>query len=79
MAITLVSVVVAVLVGGIEALGLVQGRFNLSGPFWDGIASLNDNFGTIGYLIVGIFIAAWIISAVVYRANGYDRLELEVR
>ncbi len=31
--ITAVSVVVAILVGGIEALGLVQERWNLSGPF----------------------------------------------
>ena len=76
MTITLVSVVVAVVVGGIEALGLIQDKLNLSGLFWDGIGSLNDNFGTIGYLIIGIFIAAWIISAAIYRAKGYDRLEV---
>ena len=33
--ITLVSVVVAVGVGGIEALGLVADRLGLTGPFWD--------------------------------------------
>jgi high-affinity nickel-transport protein len=77
MTITFVSVLVAVVVGGIEALGLIQGQFDLKGAFWDGIGALNDNFGTIGYLIVGIFIASWIISAVIYRARGYDRLELE--
>ncbi len=74
--ITLISVIVAVVVGGIEALGLIQDKLNLSGLFWDGIGALNDNFGTIGYLIIGIFIAAWIISAVIYRVKGYDRLEV---
>ena len=43
--ITLVSVVVAIVVGGIEGLGLVQGELNLSGPFWDQIGALNNNFG----------------------------------
>ncbi len=74
MTITLVSVVVALVVGGIEALGLVQGQLDLKGPFWDAIGALNDNFGAIGYLIIGIFIASWIISAIIYRAKGYDRL-----
>jgi high-affinity nickel-transport protein len=77
MTITFVSVVVALLVGGIEALGLIQDQLNLKGAFWDGIGALNDNFGTIGYLIIGVFIASWIISAIIYRARGYDRLEVE--
>lgn len=72
--ITAVSVLVAVLVGGIEALGLIGDQLSLAGPFWDFIGSLNDNFGTIGYLIIGIFAVSWIVSAVIYRLKGYDRL-----
>ena len=49
----------------------------LSGPFWDGVGALNDSFGLLGYLIVGLFILAWIVSAAVYRLKGYDRLEAE--
>lgn len=75
--ITLVSVLVAVLIGGIEALGLIASQLELSGLFWDGIAVLNDSFGALGYLIVGIFIASWIVSAIVYRVKGYDGLESE--
>jgi nickel/cobalt transporter (NiCoT) family protein len=29
----------------------------------------------LGYLIVGIFIVAWLISYLVYRINGYDKIE----
>src|SRR5258708_14853434 len=58
--ITLVSVVVAFLIGGIEALGLLGGRLNLSGWFWDAIAALNDNFNSLGFIIIGVFIVAWI-------------------
>ena len=76
MTITLVSVLVAVLVGGIEALGLVGGQFRLNGRFWDGIGALNGNFGSIGYLIIAVFVLSWIASAVIYRTRGYDRLEV---
>jgi high-affinity nickel-transport protein len=76
MTITFVSVVVAVIVGGVEALGLVADRLGLQGGLWDAVASLNDNFGTLGYLIIGIFAVSWIVSILLYRLNGYDRIEL---
>lgn len=76
--ITFVSVLVALVVGGIEVLGLARKHLELKGPFWDAVGALNVNFGMIGYLIIGIFIASWIISAVIYRLRGYDRLEIEV-
>jgi high-affinity nickel-transport protein len=78
MTITFVSVLVALLVGGIEVFGLVQDRFDLKGSFWDGIVALDDNFGMIGYLIIGIFVASWIISTVIYRARGFDRSESDM-
>lgn len=75
--ITLVSVLVAVVVGGVEALGLAADQLALQGPFWDAIGALNDHFGIIGYLIIGIFAGAWAVSAAIYRWRGYDRLEPE--
>ncbi len=76
--ITAVSVVVAVIVGGLETLNLIGGQLGLTdgGGFWGAIGSLNDNFGVLGYVIVGVFIAAWAISYVVYRVNGYDEIEV---
>ncbi len=75
MTITFVSVLVALLVGGIEALGLIGARWNFHGWFWDAVARLNGNFGTLGYLIIGVFVASWMISVAVYRLKGYDRFE----
>ena len=74
--ITFVSVVVALLVGGIEALGLVADQLGLSGFFWDGIGSLNDNFNSLGFLIIGVFIAAWVGSIIIYRYKGVDYFEV---
>jgi nickel/cobalt transporter (NiCoT) family protein len=73
--ITFVSVLVAVLVGGIEALGLIADRLNLEGPFWDFINSLNDHFGSLGYVIIAIFVVSWLVSIAVYRFGQFDRLE----
>jgi high-affinity nickel-transport protein len=73
--ITFVSVVVAVIVGGVEALGVLADKFGFRGGLWDAVSSLNDNFGALGYLIIGIFAASWIVSVLLYRLNGYDRLE----
>jgi high-affinity nickel-transport protein len=72
--ITLVSVVVAVLIGGIETLGLLASRFDLKGGFWNVIGSLNDNFNNLGFVIIGVFVFAWVASFVVYRLRGYDDL-----
>jgi high-affinity nickel-transport protein len=70
--ITFVSVLVALLIGGIEALGLVAEQFRLQGPFWRLIDALNDNFGSLGYLIIAIFVASWLVSIAVYRFRRFD-------
>ncbi|TPJ57244.1 HoxN/HupN/NixA family nickel/cobalt transporter [Mesorhizobium sp. B2-7-1] len=79
MTITLVSVIVAVLIGGIEALGLISDKLGLTGGFWDGVGTLNDNFNNLGFAIIGVFIAAWAISYVVYKAKGLDDIEIAAR
>ena len=76
MTITFVSVLVALLIGGIEALSIIGDQLELKGGFWDFIGELSDNFGTIGYLIIGIFIASWIGSTIVYKLNKYDDIEV---
>ena len=75
MTITLVSVAVALLVGGVEALGLVADRLKLEGGFWNGIGALNDDFGVLGLVIVGLFAVAWAVSVAVYRYKRYDEAE----
>ncbi len=59
MAITTLSVAVALLVGGIEAAGLVSDRFALAGGLWD----------SLGYAVIGIFAASWVASVVVTRVR----------
>jgi nickel/cobalt transporter (NiCoT) family protein len=75
--ITAVSVLVALLIGSIEALGLVGEQFGLEGRFWEWMRTLNGNFGSLGYMIIGIFIASWFVSLIIYRVKGYDRIAVE--
>jgi high-affinity nickel-transport protein len=76
MTITCVSAIVALAVGGIEALGLLAGQFHLKGRFWMVIARLNDSFGELGYAIVGLFALSWVVSITVYKWRGFDKIEI---
>lgn len=76
MTITLVSIIVAVVIGGLELLGLLAGKFGLQGPVWDAVGLINDKFGMLGYIIIGIFAFSWIASIVIYRAKGFDKMEV---
>ncbi len=73
--ITSVSVVVALLIGGIEALGLLSDQLGLKGGFWDLIGMLNDNFNDLGFMIIGVFLVAWLGSFIIYKVKGYDDLD----
>jgi nickel/cobalt transporter (NiCoT) family protein len=73
--ITSVSVVVALIVGGIEALGLLGGQLHLQGIFWEFIVRLNSNFGVLGYCIIGIFALSWIVSIAIYKFRRFEDLE----
>jgi high-affinity nickel-transport protein len=74
--ITAASVVVAIFIGGVEALGLIGDRLGYEGSFWGFIGDMNDNLANFGFAVVGIFLASWLISTLIYRARGYDRLQV---
>ncbi len=76
--ITFVSVLAALLVGGLETLGLLVDQFDLDGPFWDSVTALNANFGLLGYGIIALFAVGWLFSLILYRVNGYDKIEAKI-
>ncbi len=79
MTITAVSVIVAVLIGGIEALGLIGDQFGLTGTFWTGVGALNADVNLLGFAIIGVFALAWVVSYAIYRAKGLDDVEVVSR
>jgi high-affinity nickel-transport protein len=74
--ITLVSVLVALGVAAIETLGLVRERFDMDGWFWDHVAALNDHFGTLGYVIIALFVGTWLVALALYRVRRYDDIDV---
>jgi high-affinity nickel-transport protein len=69
---TAISVAVAVVIGSIEALGLLAGKLHLEGRFWDAVSALGEHFGTIGYLIIAVFVLCWTASFLLYRRQSFS-------
>jgi len=69
--VTVLSVVVALVIGVIVLAGLVADRLGVqSGPL-AAIGSVNLEF--VGFLIVGIFVAAWVIALAVWRFGQVEK------
>src|SRR5947199_1562792 len=58
--VTSLSVAVAWMVGGIEVLQVLAAKLSLNGPFWQLVAGID--LGTLGYVVVALFIATWLLS-----------------
>ena len=71
--ITAISVVVALLIGGIEALGLIASKLELEGGFWNLVTDLSQSLANFGYLVVGIFLVSWVASFALYRLLDFER------
>ena len=77
LAITLVSALVALVIGGVEALGLIGDRLELRGALWSGIAALGRHSGAVGWAIVAMFAASWLGAMALHRARGLRRPQAE--
>jgi len=43
----------AFVIAGLEALCIISNKLELSGGLWSFINNINDNFGNMGYVIIG--------------------------
>lgn len=75
MTITGLSVLMAVIVGGIEVLGLLCDQFQLRGAFWGRVATLNANLGILGYGIIAVFVIGWVASITFYKLRRFEGSE----
>ena len=80
---TVISVLVAVVIGTIELLGVLASELNLSGGpfgFWNTMNWLNNSegpygieiWGWCGIIIVLLFLGSWAISIAVYRWKRFE-------
>ncbi len=72
--ITFVSALVAIAIGGVEALGLIADKLGYAGGVWSLVGALNERFGELGYGIVATFIACWVGSVLFHRWRPAEAL-----
>ncbi len=63
----------------IEAFALMADKLKFGGSFWIIVGELNASLGTVGFAVVFVFAACWVISALVYRWRGCDVLTPDSR
>ena len=62
---TELSVAAALIIGTVELLSVWVHELSLKGRVWDAVSNLNLN--TVGFVIVGLFGATWLIAIAVWR------------
>jgi high-affinity nickel-transport protein len=70
LAITGLSVAVAMIIGSIELIGVAHDHLGLSNPVTDWISGLN--LGNVGFIIVGVFAAVWTIAIAYWRLGRVE-------
>ncbi|HEY7419205.1 MAG TPA: HoxN/HupN/NixA family nickel/cobalt transporter, partial [Ktedonobacteraceae bacterium] len=73
--ITLVSVLVALVVGTLEIVSIISGPLGLTGGIWNLFNNLD--FGLLGGAIIGIFVLSWVVSTIIYKVKRYDKIEVK--
>ena len=68
--ITGLSVFVAFFIGTIEIVGLIGSRLNINNPFFNFFGNFNIN--TAGFVIVGAFLATWVVAVVYWRLANVE-------
>jgi nickel/cobalt transporter (NiCoT) family protein len=69
--VTSLSAAVALVIGLIELLQVAAAKFSLDGGFWSFLDNLD--FGHIGYVVVGLFVATWIFSLTLWKTRRIEQ------
>lgn len=67
------SVAVALLIGTVELVGVLAHEFGLHGQPWATVTAVSNRFDVLGYVIVGMFVVAWLASVAYWRFRGLER------
>ncbi|CCD93073.1 Hydrogenase nickel incorporation protein hupN [Bradyrhizobium sp. ORS 375] len=68
--ITGVSVAIALVIGGVEAVALLAPRLGFSGGWADVVAALGDDLGNLGLLAIGLFGLIWVGAVLLGRRSS---------
>ena len=74
--ITLVSALVAIVIGGIQTAALLGDKLGLTGGIWSMAASLGAHLNSIGFALIGLFALCWLASWLIYRWKRFDEIDV---
>lgn len=72
--VTIISVLVAFAIGGVEIIQVLGTELGWSGSFWTSFESLD--FEVLGYFVIATFVIAWGAATAYYRYKRYDQVGL---
>jgi nickel/cobalt transporter (NiCoT) family protein len=64
---TIVTVIVAMVIGVLQLLTLILNVSEPSGPFWDGVNKAGERYDILGGAICGLFLVSGLVSVLVYK------------
>ena len=70
LAITGLSVAIAMLIGTIELGGIIAAHIGARGPFWDWFINININ--ELGFIIVCLFVLTWAVALLIWRVGKIE-------
>jgi high-affinity nickel-transport protein len=70
--ITIISVLVAFVIGAVEIIQVAGMELNLTTPFWDWL--INLDFETIGLVIVIMFLVSWFVSVAIWKYRRFEEI-----
>ncbi|ADG07174.1 HoxN/HupN/NixA family nickel/cobalt transporter [Kyrpidia tusciae] len=68
--VTGLSVAVALVIGGIELLQVIEEKLEFQGRWWDWLRNLD--LGGLGYVVIGLFIVTWAVSYGVWKVGRLE-------
>jgi high-affinity nickel-transport protein len=68
LAVTSISIVLALVIAMAEVLGLMADRLGLAGRIWRWAGALDAHMGAVGCAIVALLLCCWGVSAVLGRS-----------
>ncbi len=71
LSITGISVLVALVVGGIEWLQVLSQELGLKGLFWNLLQTIS--FARLGFVIIGLLVVSWLAAIVLYKLKDYEK------
>jgi high-affinity nickel-transport protein len=69
--VTLISAIVAIVIGSAEVLAMIGKHYGLRGAFWH---FMDTAASQVGFAVIGLFALCWLLSVIIYHVMGYDRI-----